>query len=129
MPASLRPLAAVATLVAGGLLVSGCASDPAPRPSTDQNSESTVTLMTYRCESGAVIRATYPTDSIALVRYRGETHQLQVTRAASGVRYVDDSLQWWTKGSGPGATAMLSERAEKSETIEHCEEVNSPDRA
>ena len=129
MPASMRPPAATAALLAFGLFVSGCAGDHATRPADMQTDEPTVTLLTYRCESGAMIRATYPTDAIALVRYRGQTRQMRVARAASGVRYVDDGLQWWTKGTGAGATAVLSERADGGTALERCEEIEARDNA
>lgn len=121
------PMIAVAT-VAAAMLVSACASssrvDP-PRESGEPSSS--VSLLTYRCESGELIRATYPTDTVALVRYKDDTHQMQVVRAASGVRYVDDGLQWWTKGNGPGASGTLSRVDDATnahgEIIETCSQV------
>ncbi|MES1951444.1 hypothetical protein S4A8_11326 [Salinisphaera sp. S4-8] len=116
------PAVTAAPLICALLLAGGCASS-ADRPAPAQAAPApAVKLLTYRCESGARVRATYPTDSIALVRYRGETRELQVVRAASGVRYVNDDLEWWTKGSGTGATAMLSQR-DSDNVLERCEQV------
>ncbi|MES1938981.1 hypothetical protein T5B8_01990 [Salinisphaera sp. T5B8] len=120
------PFSAVtaAPLLGALLLATGCASSvdqTAPAPAQSAPAPA-VKLLTYRCESGARVRATYPTDSVALVRYQGETRQLQVVRAASGVRYVNDDLEWWTKGSGTGSTAMLSRRA-SDDVLERCEQV------
>jgi membrane-bound inhibitor of C-type lysozyme len=43
----------------------------------------------------------------AVLEYSGQT--LRMTRAvsASGVRYSDGQLEWWTRGSGPNAEATL----------------------
>ena len=111
-----------APLLGALLLAAGCASS-ADRPAPAQAAPApAVKLLTYRCESGARVRATYPTDSVALVRYQGETRQLQVARAASGIRYIDDDLEWWTKGTGAGATAVLS-RLDSDNVLERCEQV------
>lgn len=123
------PMTTVAT-IAAAVLVSACASsshrDPA-QASEPGTPSSAVNLLTYRCESDALIRATYPTDSVALVRYDGATHEMRVARAASGVRYVGDGLQWWTKGNGPGASGTLSRSTNTDEAggeiIEECREV------
>lgn len=110
-------------------LVSACAGSPhgdAPRGSEDPSSA--VSLLTYRCESDALIRATYPTDSVALMHYQGQTHEMQIARAASGVRYVGDGLQWWTKGNGPGASGTLSRvhnaNNADGEIIETCRQID-----
>lgn len=121
------PLTSICALAAA-LLVSACASAPeatTPPPARDQSSS--VSLLTYRCESDALIRATYPTDAVALVRYQGQTHEMRIARAASGVRYVGDGLQWWTKGNGPGAGGTLSRSSSADnadgEIIETCRQV------
>lgn len=61
----------------------------------------------YVCESGAVINAAYPDTDSATLHYRGHTLQLKIAISASGARYVDERLEWWTKGSGPGAQGTL----------------------
>ncbi|ERJ17944.1 hypothetical protein T35B1_12407 [Salinisphaera shabanensis T35B1] len=119
-----RSATAAGTLLGAALLATGCAGAPETPPQTSSSTPMTpaVQLLTYRCDSGATVRATYPTDTVALVRYQDTTQQLQVVRAASGVRYLNEDLEWWTKGSGEGATAMLSKRADDT-VIERCEQV------
>jgi membrane-bound inhibitor of C-type lysozyme len=138
MPFSSRLAVAAIALSAAGAFASGCVAAPADSsPSAAGNQGPTVTLLTYRCESGALIRATYPTDRIALVRYRDQTHELEQAQAASGVRYIDDDLQWWTKGNGPGASAILSRTTGEADAanpgdatgdvIENCEQIAASD--
>jgi membrane-bound inhibitor of C-type lysozyme len=138
MPFSSRLAAAAIALSAAGAFASGCAAAPADSsPSAAGTQGPSVTLLTYRCESGALIRATYPTDRIALVRYRDRTHELEQAQAASGVRYIDDDLQWWTRGNGPGASAILSRPSEDAdaaspgaaggEVIETCKQSAASD--
>jgi len=61
----------------------------------------------FVCQSGAVINAAYPDTDSATLHYRGHTLQLKIAVSASGARYVDEQLEWWTKGSGPGAQGTL----------------------
>lgn len=61
----------------------------------------------YRCESGATIRAAYRPPDAATVQYGEHVQHMRIAVSASGARYVGDTLEWWTKGSGAGASALL----------------------
>ena len=52
----------------------------------------------YVCEDGRALQAVYPDADTARLTENGVTHILRAGRAASGVRYVGEGLQWWTKG-------------------------------
>lgn len=56
----------------------------------------------YTCDDGVPVLARYPDPTTAIVDYQGRTLTLKSAMAASGVRYVGEGLQWWTKG--PDAT-------------------------
>lgn len=118
-----RSLNLFATLAAAALLVAGCSTTGGPTTASDaETTGSGVKLLSYRCENGMQVKASYPTDSVALLRYDEQTYQLHVARAASGVRYVGDTLQWWTKGNGVGSTALLSPRGDESAT-QTCQQI------
>ena len=53
---------------------------------------------TYTCASGERSVVSYPSPETAVLSYRGETHRLQLVRSASGARYADDHIVWWSKG-------------------------------
>lgn len=82
--------------------------------------------VTYRCESGRTVEASYPTDSTAVVDYEGQTYEMEIAVSGSGARYVGGGLEWWTKGGGPGAEGTLFRHDAASgasgETLELCEE-------
>ncbi len=61
----------------------------------------------YACTSGSAAAASYPNTDSAVLRYQGRSHQLKIAPSASGARYVGEGLEWWTKGSGPGAMASV----------------------
>ena len=105
-----RSLTLLGTLAAASFLVAGCATSGDSTTSAAADSAgSGVKLLSYRCEDGLQIKASYPTDSVALLRFNEQTHQLRVVPAASGVRYVGEIIEWWTKGNGAGSTALLSQ--------------------
>lgn len=70
------------------LLMSACA----------KTTSSTHTL-DYACDSGTHIHVVYPDTQIALVTYQGIQHRLESALSASGARYADEQLVWWSKGS------------------------------
>jgi|GEM_PF-1857415 len=76
----------------------------------------------YECDSGRTIEAHYPEVDRAEVEYRGETHQMRVMISASGARYAGEGLEWWTKGTGPGAPGTLyhHQDGETGDVIESC---------
>jgi membrane-bound inhibitor of C-type lysozyme len=83
------------------LAASGCRStapDPAqssgPRPNTLQ-------AHVWNCADGTVIHTRNLTAPSAItLRIGSETRTLPQVRAASGVRYEDAMMQFWTKGNG-----------------------------
>ncbi len=84
----------------------------------------------YQCESGKTIKVSYPTDSTAVVEYNNLRLQMKIAVSGSGARYVGQRLEWWTKGSGEGATGTLFHHLEdgtSGEAIEQCAQIaNAP---
>ena len=78
------------------------AAEPLGRPSLPDDA------LSYRCGNGERLRAAYPSADVAIVQYRGEVHQLTIARSASGARYTDATLQWWTKGRETGTVSRLA---------------------
>ena len=78
--------------------------------------------VTYACESGAEIHASYPSQNEALVEYGGEILRMTSAVSASGARYVGEDLEWWTKGIGAGSEGMLLlyEKGETGDPVEVC---------
>ena len=84
------------------LLVSGCVS--APQESVAAQSSA---AHSYLCQSGETIAAAYPSTDATVIRYKGNTYNMQIAVSASGARYVGGELEWWTKGSGAGSEGTL----------------------
>lgn len=78
------------------------AAEPLGRPSLPDDA------LSYRCANGERLRAAYPSADVAIVQYRGEVHRLTIARSASGARYTDATLQWWTKGRETGTVSRLA---------------------
>lgn len=101
-------------------IVAGCSAAAAPGPAPALGGD----WITYRCESGRALAASYPTDSSAFVRYAGATREMRVARSASGARYTGDGYEWWTRGTGPGSTGRFSrfvgDEATASALLESC---------
>ena len=94
-------------------------------PSPDPSGKASMSL-TYQCDSGKTIMAAYPTDSTAVVEYDNRRIQMKIAVSGSGARYVGERLEWWTKGSGEGATGTLFRHLEdgtSGEVIEQCLQV------
>jgi len=101
-------LSALIALVA--VITSACAPDTLPaRPpnATKAPTPQAVTLVRYACNNDAVVQASYPTADRAVVQYDGNTYNMTLARSADGARYVGDTLEWWSKGTGPQRTATL----------------------
>ncbi len=94
-------------VLSGAILLAGCSSTP-----------STPGTYVYHCESGARVTATYPDTDSARVTYLGREHNMRVAISASGARYADDQLVWWTKG----AEAILLQRDDSTDDniLERC---------
>lgn len=91
----------------------------------DRSSPGGDSSATYHCESGRTVRASYPSDSAAVVEYEGRTLRMTLAVSASGARYVGEGLEWWTKGSGPGSSGTLFRHLSdgtSGETVELCEQ-------
>jgi membrane-bound inhibitor of C-type lysozyme len=54
--------------------------------------------LSYTCEDGRKVQASYPDIANAVVMLDGNTHHLHIAISADGARYVGDHWQWWTKG-------------------------------
>lgn len=124
------PITGARTVFAVSILVlAACAADgPQRQPAGGAGA---VSLVDYACDSGARIQASYPADHVAVVSYRDQIHEMTRARSASGTRYVADGLEWWTKGAGADATAILSARSARSaggdsgERLERCRALRS----
>jgi len=92
-PAMTRTLPAVAI----ALLLAGC---HATAPDS--------AAITYACDDGRHIQASYPDTEHATLVIDGQSHPLHLAVAASGARYVGDNLQWWTKGMHEAWLAPLA---------------------
>lgn len=97
MRASLMPLCCV--------LMVGCHSDGGPQ------------AWIYQCESGDVAQVTYEQDK-AVLQYRGKTHTLEQAISASGARYRNDSLEWWSKGDE--ATLFTDDHGNAGDILDEC---------
>ena len=62
-------------------------------------------MITYACDDGRTVRASYPDTDTAVVEVDGKSRTLKIAISASGARYTGDGVQWWTKGM---AQAQLS---------------------
>lgn len=87
--------------LASALLVTGCASTPS------QQTHEQTSALSYQCESGEIITATYPSNNSAKLQYKGSAYAMHIAVSASGARYIGGDLEWWTKGSGSGSEGTL----------------------
>ena len=80
----------------------------------------------YKCEEGEVISFEYdnsdPEKSVAYVQLTPENPEkikMSISRSASGARYTDGRLVWWTKGK----TAFLTEENSEGKPLhDNCNE-------
>ena len=78
--------------------------------------------VSYQCDSGNRIIATYPDNETAQVKYMDDTYQMKIAISASGARYVGDGLVWWTKGNDASMYKALN-NTDTGELIENCTQV------
>ncbi|MGY1489370.1 MliC family protein [Methylobacillus pratensis] len=71
----------------------------------------------YQCESGGVAQVTYEQDK-AVLQYQGETHTLEQAISASGARYRNAALEWWSKGEE--ATLFADDHGNAGDIIDRC---------
>lgn len=93
--------------------------------STKQSGDANLSFK-YQCKSGQTIKVSYPTDSTAVVDYDERRFQMKIAVSGSGARYVGNGLEWWTKGTGKGASGVLLRHLKdgtSGKTIEHCTQV------
>ncbi|GLR64262.1 MliC family protein [Marinospirillum insulare] len=90
--------------------------------SSSLTSEMPAKVYSYQCESGEVIEASYPSTELAIIEYKGKQHQMSISVAASGSRYVNNDLVWWTKGQGKGVagTLFLHQNNQTGDLLETC---------
>ncbi|MDN5941132.1 MAG: MliC family protein [Nitrospira sp.] len=122
----------IAPAFASVLLISSCSNAPQeqastqPVPSTAASVQTSApTTYSYRCESGETVNATYPSTDAAIIQYKGQSHEMLIAISGSGSRYIGGGLEWWTKGSGAGASGALFRHQEdgtSGETVETCAE-------
>lgn len=113
------PLATALAVLASAALLAACSS--LSSGGTDKAAAETAT---YACESGATISASYPDTETATIVYQEREHKMRIAVSGSGARYVGDGLEWWTKGSGPGADGTLFEHLRdgtSGDALEHCQ--------
>jgi len=79
----------LALLTALALLLAGCQT-PAP--------DTAAKTLTYRCDDGRSVQASYPDTDTAVLTLDGQAHRLHIAVSADGARYVGDTWQWWTRG-------------------------------
>ncbi len=66
------------------------------------------TAVSYACESGKAVTATYAADQTAQLVYQGQTYAMRLTPSSTGARYTGTGMEWWTATSGDRETATLS---------------------
>lgn len=74
------------------------AEPPQTRLSVEEAEHALLDADIYVCDEGTEIRAAYPEPDLAIVQYRADIHVLTEAISASGARYIDDRIEWWTKG-------------------------------
>lgn len=60
--------------------------------------EEAAPVISYTCDDGRKVQASYPDTTTAMVTLEGNAHRLHIAISADGARYVGDHWQWWTKG-------------------------------
>jgi membrane-bound inhibitor of C-type lysozyme len=63
--------------------------------------------LSYRCEDGSVVQASYPDAGHARLILRAKPHRLAIARSGSGARYTGPGWQWWTRGMRQASLAPL----------------------
>lgn len=103
--ANLQHLAAVAAMA--GLGLAAC-SKPAEQAQAPAKAPPAAPVITYACDDGRTVRASYPDTDTAVVEIDGKRRTLKIAISASGARYTGDGYQWWTKGMTQGQLSPLA---------------------
>ena len=89
--------------------------------------KSAASQYSYQCESGAQVDVHYPDTETALLTYQNNSYELVNVISASGARYAGEGMEWWSKGTGPGASGTLArvnvESPSEAQIIERCEQI------
>jgi membrane-bound inhibitor of C-type lysozyme len=100
-------------LIAAVAMVAACQS-PSPRSEAKQEEAPTpaaqpasATTITYACSDGRTVQAHYPDAKTAVIVVDARSYTLEQATAGSGVRYVGNGWQWWTRGMSDGMLAPL----------------------
>lgn len=105
------------------VFLSACGQSSTDGPASAEQSSDASLSFKYQCESGKTIKVSYPTDSTAVMEYDNRRLQMEIAVSGSGARYVGERLEWWTKGSGEGASGTLFRHLEDGTSggaIEQC---------
>lgn len=108
-------------ILTSALLISACGSTTKDKAATQKPAEAASATHNYKCESGEMIAATYPSDDKATVSYKGSDYAMTVAVSGSGARYVGGEMEWWTKGTGAGSEGTLFKHMADGSTGEHIE--------
>ena len=103
--ANLQYLAAAAVMA--GLGLAAC-SKPAEQAQAPAKAAPAAPVITYACDDGRTVRASYPDTDTAVVEIDGKRRTLKIAILASGARYTGDGYQWWTKGMTQGQLSPLA---------------------
>lgn len=80
---------------------------------------------TMQCNNGEKFKVSYPTQQSAIMYYHDELLLLNEAISASGARYTNETLQWWTKGQdGTLSTLKPGEQISSDRGID-CQEIDS----
>ena len=99
----------ILTSVGAAALVALTACNRAPEKAAEAGAApADTTFITYVCEDGRTVRATYPDPDTAIVDVDGVKRTLKIAISASGARYIGDGVQWWSKGMDQGQLSPLA---------------------
>lgn len=94
--------------VGAAALVGLTACDRTPEKAAEPSVAAETPFITYTCEDGRTVRATYPDPDTAVVDIGGMKRTLKVAISASGARYIGEGIQWWAKGMDQGQLSPLA---------------------
>jgi len=76
----------------------GAGGKPSTYTLTPFRAAAAAPMLSYACEDGRTVQASYPDTSTAVLSLEGQSHHLHIAISADGARYVGKHWQWWTKG-------------------------------
>ena len=104
-------------LLSASALLSACGApepegpapvEPSAAPPPGAAVAASTGAVTYACESGQAVTATYPNADSAQIAYGGRTYATRSVQSASGARYIGDGVEWWTASRNGQEGATLS---------------------